>query len=287
MSLFTKIKDTVAGWFGFGTDSITESEPDSKSGPIIMASQTSEDLQSALVAHYKMNDNVASTVVLDSSGNGYHGTSVRDTSLMHVDGKVDGAFDFNGSSDYVDTGNKFEDIFSDSFSTSVWVKPDDGHSFDGEHILIQKFFNGDARYFWLTLESAGEIDVYFEKSISSEEITIITDPVFDSGQETWHHIIIVFEQVSPTSLIGRIYVDGVLEKTEEAGWSLAGYTTNGNLMIGQQQVSPFFAGLIDNVMIFNKALNQEEIDFLYNGGLGREDLDDTTAGQVCYRSRRR
>jgi len=49
-------------------------------------------------------------------------------------------------------------------------------------------------------------------------------------------------------------------------------TNSANLIIGarKQGLGHFFDGQIDNVMIFNRALSQVEIDALYNGGAGTE-----------------
>jgi RHS repeat-associated protein len=44
--------------------------------------------RNGLVAHWKMNDNDDSTIVVDTSGNGYHGTATGNTSVMHTSGKV-------------------------------------------------------------------------------------------------------------------------------------------------------------------------------------------------------
>ena len=59
------------------------------------------------LAQWEMNDNANDTMVIDSSGNGYHGTSTRNTSEMYTSGQApgEGALAFDGTGDYVNCGN--------------------------------------------------------------------------------------------------------------------------------------------------------------------------------------
>jgi hypothetical protein len=83
------------------------------------------DTGDSSVLWYKMNDNAANTIVLDNQGFS-NGTSIRNTSDMHVVGQGSGAFLFNGTSDYIDTNNvcpHFQNaIFRKDFSISFWLK---------------------------------------------------------------------------------------------------------------------------------------------------------------------
>jgi hypothetical protein len=84
------------------------------------------DLRANCVARYKLDDCAITKTVLDSSGNGYHGTSVRNTSLMAIAGKVGGALSFNGTSDYIIADTRLTQLFAptyrDSFSVSLLFK---------------------------------------------------------------------------------------------------------------------------------------------------------------------
>lgn len=56
----------------------------------------------------------------DSSGNGHDMLMQQDTDAIHVAGKINGAFDFNGTSDFGQVG----DTESDVKSIVMWVNPD-------------------------------------------------------------------------------------------------------------------------------------------------------------------
>ena len=84
------------------------------------------DLLSSCVGHWKMNDNAASTTVLDSSGNGKNGTLSRTPRYcipQRQSTVLNGALTFNGTSDYVDVGNV---IGTGAYTKVAWVKRDDG-----------------------------------------------------------------------------------------------------------------------------------------------------------------
>lgn len=57
----------------------------------------------------------------DSSGNDHDMLMQQDTDAIHVAGKINGAFDFNGTSDFGEVG----DTASDVKSIVMWVNPDD------------------------------------------------------------------------------------------------------------------------------------------------------------------
>ena len=65
-----------------------------------------------------MNDNAASTVVLEASGNGRNGTAQQNTITLHTTGKIDGALTFNGTSDYVNVGV----ALTGAYTKVAWVK---------------------------------------------------------------------------------------------------------------------------------------------------------------------
>jgi hypothetical protein len=52
-----------------------------------------------LIGHWKMNDDAATKVVVDSSANGNDGTAQQNTEDINVTGKINGALSFNGTSD--------------------------------------------------------------------------------------------------------------------------------------------------------------------------------------------
>ena len=71
-------------------------------------------------AHYLMNDNLGSTVVLDNTGN-HNGVSVRNTSLISATGQINLALTFDGADDKIDCQSDF--IGTNACTVTAWIKP--------------------------------------------------------------------------------------------------------------------------------------------------------------------
>lgn len=226
-------------------------------------------LEESCVAHYKMNDNAASTVVLDSSGNGYHGESVRNTEDMHVDGIGGGALEFDGVSDYVDTNDSFQSVFKDSFTINMKVNVFGDATLFGVTQTDKVHFTLSGEDQWIILEyRAGGVSVILQSD----------DGTF--GEFVPFIVTAVFKKLTASTIDLLIYKDGVLIKQKgSSSVNMSDYSGTGNPYIGcrnsNEGAEEFYTGLIDNVMIFNKALNQEEIWTLYNAGRGTEDFQLT------------
>ena len=78
-----------------------------------------------LVMHYKMNDDAANTTVTDSSDSGFTGTWQHgNTEDDSVAGKINEALSFDGTNDYILSGDVTDFDYDTPFSTSLWFYRD-------------------------------------------------------------------------------------------------------------------------------------------------------------------
>jgi hypothetical protein len=229
-----------------------------------------------------MDDALATTQVLDSSGNGYHGTAQQNTIDMSVAGKVGGALTFNGTSDYINTNTTFQTTFRDSFTINLWCKITDGQG--DKRCLFGAFDDGDYHEVVLLIEDNGKLLANFYvgmPQLVAEEVT----PSFSNGQNDWKMVTMIATKVNATTGNLAIYVNGSLTiqgATSACVFSNYALTLNpyigayNELSVGTPYTLYYTNGSLDNVMIFNKALSTDEIAFLYNGGAGTEELYETT-----------
>lgn len=234
------------------------------------------------VAHWRMNDNAANTTVNDSA-NSYNGDSQQNTEDIDTTGIVGGALTFNGSSDYIDTGDTFQSTFRDSFSMNFWVKPTDGQPLSNEWFLSVWQQPSNAYALEIVLISGGRINILYyvnwnEFSPSTGLISVATDDaVFPNGETSWTMLTFVVEKLSETTARALIYIDGVLTKTGESTTiSIGDYISTDNIHIGlsEETMTGFFEGTFDNYTIWNEALPAVKIKRLYNGGNGTEMLGE-------------
>ena len=222
-----------------------------------------------LVAHYRMNDNAASKVVLDSSGNAYHGTSIRNTNLMHVAGQIGGALEFDGAADYVGTGQAFKSIFQDDFSVSIWLEAADGHPATNKNIWGTAIGGIGKNRCNLTLLFNGQLQFYYIANVILFGSDLKSPILLADGQQTFHHVICVVKQSSDVNTTLYIYFDGVLKAEKDISNIMSGYVNDYNLSLGNTnsagvpEAGSYFDGSLDDFMIFNKALTADEVKALY------------------------
>ena len=223
------------------------------------------------VAHYKLNDNAATTTVIDSREFS-NGTAQQNTNLIHTTGKVADALTFNGTSDYIDTNATFLSILQNSFSMNIWVYLA-GYGEEMNYFFSMGALSGSGD--WFAFEQQTNFTLTVKYIVDSD----VVDFVADSGITTdvFYMITCVLEKLSATTINVGIYKNAVL--VEESGAqtvSMGNFTGSNNLTIGAKKVggdlfTPL-AGVLDNAMIFSKALTQREVTFLYNLGYGTEGL---------------
>jgi len=209
---------------------------------------------SGLVAHYLMNDNAATKVVLDNKGS-YNGTSVRNTDQLDTTGKINGALTFNGSSDYITIPTL--GLGNTNFTYSLWVKPTDlsGGS-NGQKI----FFNANSEnsvFFQISYSNIG-VSVYNSNNTG----TYLTGPVANINE--WVLVTFTYDGTTATLYINGSYFVSSLSGNPDLN--------NGGFVLGRfvSGYTAYYTGYIDDVRIYNIALSQAQITALYNVGGGTE-----------------
>lgn len=230
------------------------------------------NLEPNCIAHWKMNDNAATATVVDSMGN--HNGTYKDgdgdinTDTGAVTGKINGALDFDGD-EYIEIADHNDFTFGDGtndspFSISAWIYRDTSGTF----YVITKSYGGQKEW------------IYY---VGYFEILKLTSPVVCQGRGhsttistgQWYHIALTYNGVGGADAGAgmKIYIDG--ERKDDFDEDAGDYTAmdNGTQPVWIGKGDGFcIDGKIDNVAIFNKELTQEEINFLYNNGNGREAL---------------
>ena len=211
-----------------------------------------------LILHYKLWAGLTtSALVFDYSLNGNDGT------VVSAPPPVFPGFDFDGSGDYINTGDTFQSTFRGDFTLSAWVKPDDGQPSSSSVIMGAR--NATVQDVVLfNQNSVGSLRI--QTTINNIDVIVDSDNiVFANGQESWHHIAAVVDTTAKTM---TLYFDGALAGSgSTATQTPTDFTTDQNLWIGvgnnNSVVFLPYAGLIDEPMIFNKTKTAAEIKSIY------------------------
>jgi len=198
--------------------------------------------ESSLVGYWTL-DNDAK----DSSGNANHGTAYGDASNTR-EGRVGGAYDFDGNGDYIVAGSTNIPIGSAPRTVSFWAKPQEWG--DGNY-LIHYGSNTARQSFGFDMDSSGNMQLF-----TSDDDLIF--PIGHSLNE-WVHIVGTYDG----NLNISVYVDGDYVASKALGGTLN--TASSQVYIGAStNGDSFFNGSIDELAIYNRVLPAEEIEGMYN-----------------------
>lgn len=214
-----------------------------------------------LVFYYQMEDDAASTTVVDSLA-AHNGTASTNTSNLSDVGKINDGFDFDGSTEYVNSGYG-EVISSDSFS--CWFKKhNSSYPSSGDRNIFS--IQGGTGIFKVMFHSSHQdkITFLYQKNGSNYVLKYGSTTI----DQNWHHLVATVNGTTVT-----IYLDGSVETMN--AWGSAGTcdsaTTGSTIYIAMNAVdgtSTCFDGNIDEFGFWNKVLDSTEVTSLYNGGSG-------------------
>lgn len=216
-----------------------------------------------LIIYYSFNeDTLAGDDVLDVSGNGNDGFLHGDD-LQIVAGKVGGAMELPGdSAQYISVR---EHMYAEPFpalTLAVWSKT-------GVRGMIASWDRSEFFRFAVGDDVGGNNGTTF---VAFDHCCPIHDwySKTDVADDQWHHLVAVFDGQEK-----RIYVDGKLDESIESPTEVigAGAARFGFIGIGSEaaafdgNVGPTWAfnGLLDEFLMFHRALTEDEIAHLATG----------------------
>lgn len=220
-------------------------------------------LPSGLIAYYPFNGNA-----IDSSGNGLNGSVFGATLANDRFGNPNSAYSFNGTTNYIVVANNSK-LNAYPISVSCWFKFDATKQLAKAGAIVNKYYAASWVGWSIEADSTngGSINPWYLRNYTNTVIGDYGHPSFKStnlGDDKWHNAIFTLDIAAG----GKLFIDGYLTSSRPwdgtAGqainsWPMYfGYYPSGN-------VSPdiyYYLGLIDDVRIYNRVLNQSEISYL-------------------------
>jgi hypothetical protein len=225
-----------------------------REGGPLPASSILSPLNVDLLAMYTMDD-ISGATLADESLVGRDGTI---TGATAVAGHLNNALSFNGSSDSVDLGAGALIPTTGDFSVTLWLKPSD---LTGTHTLFSQWQDSQTTTRFRIATNGLALDIRYGSGITTTG-EVLTNSVYQMVTvQVESGFVEMF--VNAASVLAPAAVSGTLTS---AGALLGANSTSGSVY--NANVGTFFAGDMDQVRIFNRALTQSEIDELYNSGVG-------------------
>ena len=238
------------------------------------------DLAKGLVGHWKF-DEPSGTNASDSSGNGYDATlfNAGTGSSSWVEGKVNGGILLDGTNDYlaIKTLNYNQAGQIPAVTVAAWVKTNKSN----QGIIISY----DRSEYW-RFSVGGESNngkTFFSTKGSTNGDTYGQTVVSDNA---WHLVVASYD--SSTSL-KKFYVDGVADGSSSvhgnralgSGTSRFGIIGAVNEDVAFNQMdngtrNHFFQGTLDEIRLYDRALTDAEVAYLYSSATTDTDSDGLT-----------
>ena len=192
----------------------------------------------------------------DLSGKGNHGTI---SGPVPVPGKVGVARAFDGVDDVV-TVPAASSLNTASFTAALWFNRD---TFTTSQGLVGKASFPNSWRIWTRTDGKIEADA------KNDAIgNLVSQTTVVGGK--WYHVALTFDGTT-----ARLYVNGVQEASAATGdW---GGAYNVAVWVGDTDSTSPFDGMIDEVRVFNAALNATNIGALFTNAYGR-----LSSGSVAY-----
>ena len=214
------------------------------------------------------------TITVSQSFSAIPSTTNCTYTILHQAGGVFGnGLHFDGIDDYVNAGNSTSLNFTTAMTAGAWIKTTDSNA-----NIISKGYDFKEQFnFYI---SGGQLVVYGSHDGSAWDWAITGPTGVNDGK--WHYCLFTFDQnvgmkmYVDGKLVGQSLVTGTLKSAPTIPIGIGYIAAGGNAYPGYQ-----FAGIIDEVRLYNRALSPKEISDLYSwapGPVGWWKMDDKVSG---------
>ncbi len=200
----------------------------------------------SLEAFWRMDDNEPNyPTVVDNTGN-HDGIAQQYTGDLHIEGKINGALTFNGTSDYIDVG---EVIGTGAYTKLAWVKRANGVN------LYNNMISSDvsSHLFWAPYHQE------FKLTAGHNTTWYIVQDSVPLDVDVWYHVAVTFDPAVDSGTM-VLYKNGV---EVDRATDVPTQNPSNATYIGRYLTGYYFKGSIDEVMVFSRALTEEEFGTLY------------------------
>jgi hypothetical protein len=211
-------------------------------GDATLTTAAAASAKTGLLACYTLDGNVS-----DTSGNNLNGTA--NGKPAYEAGVIGQAMMFDGIDDYVDCTNNVKlDTITDKITVVAWIRVD---VFDKNYQAIVT--KGDSS--WRIARNGTGNNIQWRCNGPTPSLEVDSQANVNDGQ--WHHLAGTYDGAT-----ARLYVDGALDGSMAATGAISKNTASVYISGNSEKTSRLWAGSIDDVRIYNRALTDAEVRLL-------------------------
>ena len=205
------------------------------------------NLSNGLEAYFSFNGNAD-----DVSGNNNHGSIFGSPTLVQDRfGNPNSAYSFDGLDDYINTYSTFDYT---NRSVSLWIHAKDANGYGGTANVAITQDDDNLDYGKLRIDYSNNTLNLYAGGTTGEFTTSSTN------LNSWAHLVLIREGNAT-----KYYINNQLVHTDVSASTGSTYNPNPDFIIGagRDLNQQFFEGKIDDIRIYNRAINECEINSLY------------------------
>tara|TARA_R100000234_G_scaffold99273_1_gene67886 strand:+ start:100 stop:876 length:777 start_codon:yes stop_codon:yes gene_type:complete len=176
---------------------------------------------------------------------------------------------FDGTNDYIETGNNFHGTFRNSFSISMWFKTPAASAGTTYLVGLDQDSSSDQAYFFIKYDEANNrIHTRFQSSGYATQNYTATSGI---GDEAWVHLVYTVNEVGDTSnSVFDVYINGTADTTTESGTMRgdrqSGFTNTDTTLRLARYGSSYGDVIIHDYAMFSGYLTEANVVAMYNSG---------------------
>lgn len=191
----------------------------------------------------------------------------------------DKSLNFDGVDEYVTYGNNYGFETDTPFSVSIWAKPTNTSA---QRAMFAKN-SVDANVFGYMLYHNSSGQLFLQARAPSQlRLKTWTDLTMTAG--VWQHVVLTYD--GSQNINGfRAYLDGTVGATPSSGSLTNSWVHTDAFTVGRRSNAFYWLGSLDELGIWDKALDSSEVSDLYNGGTPVDLTTHSAAANLVHWSR--
>ena len=210
------------------------------------------DLNNGLVGYWPMDEGTGSSTTEDQSAESNDGTLYNIDNSNWINGKCGTGLELNGSNEYVNCGSGTSLEISNEITISAWIKL--ANLTSGYQTIAGKWTSVAGERCYIFQVNDNKLEFWY--SVDGTVYTHLSSTTLLTTE--WCHVVCVLG----TDDVIRLYINKAEEPTTASFTSFNQHTQE--FYIGKFAGGEYFNGIIDEVRVYDRKINTDEIQYLYD-----------------------